>query len=199
MYEDEEEDKTIYDVVVNHEEQYSIWPTGREIPLGWKTVGKSGLKPECLAHIKEVWTDMRPLSLQKKMEEDARNQEARPQPVAEQATRTEGNSISELVKRLSEGDHPVTAGGPDPSAKKLGEEVGREYVHIKFTGTKGGTDLGVRLDRSASEIKGADFEKAEGTVHLEGTLTLNYVPVRCVADIDLGSLEGTGHLEILEA
>lgn len=75
MYKDEGEDKTIYDVVVNHEEQYSIWPSGREIPLGWKTVGKSGLKPECLAYIKEVWTDMRPLSLRKKMEEDARKQE----------------------------------------------------------------------------------------------------------------------------
>ncbi len=158
---------------------------------------KSGLKPECLAYIKEVWTDMRPLSLRKKMEEDARNREARPQPVAEQSARAEGNCISELVKRLSEGDHPVTAGGPDPSAKKLGEEVGREYVHIKFTGTKGGTDLGVRLDSSVSKLEGADFENATGKVHLEGTLKLNYVPVRCMADIDLASLEGTGHLSII--
>ena len=69
---DEEEDKTIYAVVVNHEEQYSIWPADRDLPLGWNTVGKSGLKPECLAYIKEVWTDMRPLSLRKRMEELAK-------------------------------------------------------------------------------------------------------------------------------
>ncbi len=71
---EEQEDKTIYKVVVNHEEQYSIWPADRENPLGWKDVGKSGLKDECLAYIKEVWTDMRPLSLRKKMEEIARQQ-----------------------------------------------------------------------------------------------------------------------------
>ena len=67
-----DEDKTIYRVVVNHEEQYSIWPTDLEIPLGWREVGKSGPKAECLAHIKEVWTDMRPLSLRRSMEAAAR-------------------------------------------------------------------------------------------------------------------------------
>lgn len=65
---DEREDTTIYRVVVNHEEQYSIWPVDREIPVGWRDAGKSGPKAECLAYIKEVWTDMRPLSLRKQME-----------------------------------------------------------------------------------------------------------------------------------
>lgn len=65
---EEKDDKTIYRVVVNHEEQYSIWPTYREIPVGWRDVGKSGLKNECLDYIEEVWTDMRPLSLRKHME-----------------------------------------------------------------------------------------------------------------------------------
>jgi MbtH protein len=76
MSRDEQEDKTIYKVVVNHEEQYSIWPMERENPLGWKDVGKSGPKDECLAYIKEVWTDMRPLSLRKQMEEVARQRQA---------------------------------------------------------------------------------------------------------------------------
>jgi MbtH protein len=67
MYRDNEDDTTIYKVVVNHEEQYSIWLVDRENPLGWKDAGKSGLKAECLEYIKEVWTDMRPLSLRKKM------------------------------------------------------------------------------------------------------------------------------------
>jgi MbtH protein len=66
---DETEDTRIYKVVVNHEEQYSIWPADRENPLGWRDAGKVSAKSECLAYIKEVWTDMRPLSLRKKMEE----------------------------------------------------------------------------------------------------------------------------------
>ncbi|MCM3904409.1 MAG: MbtH family protein [Pyrinomonadaceae bacterium] len=65
MNRDEKEDTTIYKVVVNHEEQYSIWPAHRENPLGWREVGKKGLKADCLSYIKEVWTDMRPLSLRK--------------------------------------------------------------------------------------------------------------------------------------
>ena len=66
---DDNEDTTLYKVVVNHEEQYSIWPADRDLPLGWSDVGKSGSKPECLSYIKEKWTDMRPLSLRKQMEE----------------------------------------------------------------------------------------------------------------------------------
>ena len=66
MNRDDTEDNTIYKVVVNHEEQYSIWPADRENPLGWRDAGESGSKTECLAYIKEVWTDMRPL--RKKME-----------------------------------------------------------------------------------------------------------------------------------
>ncbi len=73
MQQDEQEDKTIYKVVVNHEEQYSIWPVDKENALGWTDEGKNGSKEECLAHIKEVWTDMRPLSLRKKMEKMDRN------------------------------------------------------------------------------------------------------------------------------
>lgn len=65
----EQEDDTIYVVVVNHEEQYSIWPADRDLPLGWNDAGKRGTKAECLDYIREVWTDMRPLSLRKKMDE----------------------------------------------------------------------------------------------------------------------------------
>ncbi|GHO64650.1 MbtH family protein [Ktedonobacter sp. SOSP1-52] len=69
MPRDEEEGKTFSKVVVNHEEQYSIWPADRDNPLGWNDAGKSDLKAECLEFIKEVWTDMRPLSLRKRMAE----------------------------------------------------------------------------------------------------------------------------------
>lgn len=67
MTRDDREDTTIYRVVVNDEEQYSIWPADRDNPLGWHDGGKSGLKAECLEYIKSVWTDMRPLSLRKSM------------------------------------------------------------------------------------------------------------------------------------
>lgn len=68
---DERDDNQIYKVVVNHEEQYSIWPADKFNALGWTDAGKNGTKAECLAYIKEAWTDMRPLSLRKKMESPA--------------------------------------------------------------------------------------------------------------------------------
>ena len=68
MSKEEREDNTIYKVVINHEEQYSIWPADRENALGWKDEGTSGTKEECLEHIKNVWTDMRPKSLRDKMD-----------------------------------------------------------------------------------------------------------------------------------
>ena len=64
---------TRYQVVINDEEQYSIWPEDRELPLGWRSVGKVGTKQECLAYIEEVWTDMRPLSLRRALDGDGKD------------------------------------------------------------------------------------------------------------------------------
>jgi hypothetical protein len=72
------------------------------------------------------------------------------------------------------------------------------YVFIKFTETRGGTDLGVRIDKSATDLSQASFEEKTGIVSLEGTLTLNYQKVRCFARISLETLSGTGHLVVLE-
>ena len=66
---DENVDETVYKVVVNHEEQYSIWPADQPNPPGWRDAGKSGRKDECLAHIEQVWTDMRPLSVRRRMDQ----------------------------------------------------------------------------------------------------------------------------------
>lgn len=63
-----DDENVLYRVVVNFEEQYSIWPEYKQIPEGWRDAGKSGKKEECLSYINEVWTDMRPLSLRKQME-----------------------------------------------------------------------------------------------------------------------------------
>jgi uncharacterized protein YbdZ (MbtH family) len=193
-YDPDKEDTTIYRVVVNHEEQYSIWPEYKELPLGWKDVGVVGPKTDCLAHIKEVWTDMRPLSLRKKMEEMARNP---PPPTDTNRPRPKEKS---LVDKLCEGNHPVEAGlRPAKTVKLFKEAIDRNYVHIKFTKTRGGTELGVRLDRDLCDFSRADFENETGPVHLEGGLTLDYVKVRCVAAIDLSTLEGTGYLVKVEA
>jgi MbtH protein len=62
------EDDSGYVVVVNDEEQYSIWPEGRDVPAGWHPAGEAGTKAECLEHIDRVWTDMRPLSLRRAMQ-----------------------------------------------------------------------------------------------------------------------------------
>lgn len=61
----EEQDRGVYVVVINAEEQYSIWPSQKDLPRGWKTVGKQGSKSDCLAFIDKVWTDMRPASLRR--------------------------------------------------------------------------------------------------------------------------------------
>jgi MbtH protein len=65
-----EEDKNVYVVVMNHEEQYSIWLEHKPIPDGWRLIGQPGSKNECLEYVKTVWTDMRPLSLRQKMDAD---------------------------------------------------------------------------------------------------------------------------------
>lgn len=203
MIRDEEEDTTIYEVVMNHEEQYSIWPAHREMPKGWKTVGKQGRKPECLEHIKEVWTDMRPLSLRKKMAElEARRPELEAEEARRiaEAERRPKDARDDLVGFLATGAHPVEAGlRPEKSVKRLQEALERGFVHIKFTDTRGGTELGFELDRKASDLSLADFERKTGRIHVEGNLTLNYQKVRCVADLNLETLTGEGHLNRIDA
>jgi uncharacterized protein YbdZ (MbtH family) len=167
------DDTTIYRVVVNHEEQYSIWPVGREIPAGWREAGKSGTKPECLAYIEEVWTDMRPLSLRKAMDAAAAAPAGTPTPAP----------VDDLVERLCAGSHPVQV-----LVDRLEEDLAQGYVHVRFTGTRGGTELGVRLDPSKTV-------KAGGRLRVVGDLTLNFEKVRCSAEVEVATGVGEGRLE----
>ena len=106
--------------------------------------------------------------------------------------------MNDLVKRLSEGDHAVEVSlRPEPSIQRFKEMLDRQYVLIKFTETRGGTELGFPVDKARSDLTQANFDTESGKVRLAGELTLDYVPVRCVADIDLPSMKGRGHLEIL--
>lgn len=68
---DPEADDRTWRVVKNHEEQFSIWPADRELPLGWTEEGTQGPREACLDHIETIWTDMRPLSVRRAMESDA--------------------------------------------------------------------------------------------------------------------------------
>ena len=124
------------------------------------------------------------------MEEMAKNPPPPPPPPDPNRPREKS-----LVEKLCEGDHPVEASlRPEKTAKALKDRIDMGYVHIKFTETRGGTELGVRLDRDALDLSRADFENQSGAAHLEGELTLDYVKVRCVADINLQTLIGQGHL-----
>jgi hypothetical protein len=106
-------------------------------------------------------------------------------------------NMDELVTKLSEGRHPVEVVlRAERSAREFLACIERRFVHIKFTGTRGGTELGVPLDWSNCAIDRASFDAGRGQVHLEGLLQLNFVPVRCVADVDVAALSGTGRLEV---
>lgn len=108
--------------------------------------------------------------------------------------------MNELVKRLSEGEHPVEASlKPEKTVTAFKESIDRGYVHINFINPQGGTDLSVRLDPEASNLNEADFDNQTGSVHLVGNLVLNYVPVKCIANIDLVTLNGKGYLEPVES
>lgn len=105
--------------------------------------------------------------------------------------------MNDLVAKLAKGDHLVSV----ERYEKLDEfkkAIDRGFVLVKFTETKGGTELGVRLDKSLIDVSAANFTSQEGHVRLNGTLTLNSVKVRCVANVYLQSRKGEGHLEILE-
>ena len=101
-------------------------------------------------------------------------------------------------ERLTKGPQPIVAGRSE-SPRELREQIERGFVLLKFTNTRGGTELGSRLDKEQTRIEGADFENGTGQVHLVGNLTLNYDRVQLVADIDLASLAGTGYLVLVEA
>ena len=108
--------------------------------------------------------------------------------------------MNELVERLSRGDHPVEIIiRPERTAKAVRDKIESGYIHIKFTGTRGGTELGVALDKQLTDLSTGDVERQEGTIKLVGDLTLNYEKVRCIADIDLATFIGKGRLEPLQA
>ena len=109
---DKEEDTREYQVLVNSEEQYSLWLAGQAIPNGWRQVGPTGQKQVCLDYVKEVWTDMRPLSVRKAMEKYQAEQAAR------KAASAEG------VESAPSAEGRESAESAPPPAASGGEEAG---------------------------------------------------------------------------
>ena len=107
--------------------------------------------------------------------------------------------MNELVQKLTQEQPIIASLRPTPTLEQLKAQVERKYVLIKFTETRGGTELGIRLDPERADVSKADFEKGTGSIHVVGELVLDYVPVRFHGDIDLATLAGTGRLEILPA
>ena len=107
--------------------------------------------------------------------------------------------INELVKRLSEGKHEVVIGHRDEPYEEIKERIEDGYIHIKFTQTRGGTELGINVDLNSTNIQDLDFTKGEGLLHIEGTTNVNYNAVKLIADIDLASRKGEGYLQIISS
>lgn len=106
--------------------------------------------------------------------------------------------INELVKRLSEGKHEVIIGHRDEPYDEIKQRIEDGYIHVKFTQTKGGTELGINVDLDKTNVGDVNFSKGEGSLHIEGTTNLNYNEVRCISDIDLKTRKGEGYLEIIK-
>lgn len=184
------DDATVYKVVVNHEDQYSIWPERMQNPSGWTSVGFVGPKADCVSHIESVWTDMRPRSLREAMENASAAVSLAPE------TRPAAVDEETLASRLSCGPQPVElALRRARTLDELIRQINAGCVYVRFTGTRGGTELPVALEPAAAERLGAQIANGEATLQIAGGLTLDYIPVRCVAEIDRTTFQGTGGLE----
>lgn len=180
-----EPNDAIYYVVINHEQQYSIWPTS-EPPAGWQVVGQQGTRDECLERIEVLWTDMRPLSLREFMSAAVPVEDGVPEP----------DLGPDLVTRLCrEQDVELELFAP-ASLELLRERLELGMIHVRFPETRGGTLLAVELD-AASRAEAKAFDPTR-PLELGGTLQLDFIDVRCRVRIAPGDpregLRGRGQL-----
>lgn len=104
--------------------------------------------------------------------------------------------MDDLIKKLGEGEHPLTTLGYR-SSTELKRAVESGYVLVKFTDRRGGTELGLRLEPGCSNLTTDDWDHGSGNIHLIGYVILDNIKVRCIADVDIANHRGTGHLEII--
>lgn len=104
----------------------------------------------------------------------------------------------ELVERLSKGNHEVSFDDRVKEFDRVEERIKDGFVFVKFTQTKGGTELGINLIQDECDFGNVDFKEGTGRLYVVGTCELNYCKVKCIADVDLATREGSGHLELIE-
>ncbi|HEY7246285.1 MAG TPA: hypothetical protein VH678_20630 [Xanthobacteraceae bacterium] len=106
--------------------------------------------------------------------------------------------MNELVKFLCTGDHPVEVSSRVKTREGVKESVELGQVLVMFTDTRGGTEIGIPVDRDRSDLRALESDDGSSEIRLVGDLTLDYVPVTCIARIDLTTMKGEGHLELRE-
>ena len=205
-----------YEVVVNLEEQYSIWPVWRTPPDGWRRVGVSGSEEACLQHIESVWTDMRPLSLRRALEGSGATAAAvrarrAGTPGGARDVRGGGESqdpmraTDDLPSRLARDSHALELClGRVPNLEELVAQVKAGTVHVEFTETAGGTTLTLTLDaedaaaltESVEQLVGGETD--DGRLSIAGDGLLDNTAVRCRAVVDAKTFRGRGSIAILQ-
>jgi hypothetical protein len=104
--------------------------------------------------------------------------------------------MDQLIEKLSTGSHKIVA-GQYKTPSELKEALDRGYVLLKFTETRGGTELGVRVDKSRLNLDGVDFQQGTGKIDIVGGLVLNYNEIELSANVDLATLEGQGSIKVI--
>jgi hypothetical protein len=105
--------------------------------------------------------------------------------------------MSPLVEKLSNGLHEVEFETRINDLSEVEDRIRNGFVYVKFVNTKGGTELGIKVDPKDINFDAVDFKAGAGTLHVEGTCTLDYEKVKCIADIDLATRSGRGYLKVI--
>lgn len=171
-----------YNVVVNAEEQYSIWPKYQKIPNGWHSIDFVGSKNECLDYIGVIWKDIRPLSLRKRLSQNLRYDEAG---VNSEKIKYETQHTS-LVDLLLSKQHDIVL--PVESKDKLFEEVNSGYLNVIVLDTKGRTELNITIAKNSCPVEGS--LTAQKDLSLCGNIELDYQKLKFDINLDLVHLKG---------
>ena len=172
------ETEDLYRVVINDEEQYSIWALWKDIPEGWYEVGVDGTEDKCLSYIEENWKDIRPLSLRKRLKELEDSEQE-----WEEIEVVEPSLIDRLISKKTAVE--VVADGWSDFVR----EAANGYIHIKFTETNGGTEIGIDIPK----ISKSDLEKLKSKnekLFVTSSFSLDYVNLEVKIWIDLSDLTG---------
>ena len=178
-----------YRVVINDDEQYSIWPEQRENPLGWRDVGIAGAEAECLTWINDNWSDMRPAHVKR-----AAATMAAAAPAVELSLPVETSLVDRLCSELQR----VRLSRIE-NLRQLGQQVEHGYVIVGFQGMQGATELGFSLDPARTNVRDADFRAGTGVIQLVGSVVLDGHALEIDVTAMLPSLDGSARVVRREA